>query len=52
MGVAPIAGRVVKARDNARPAGMGQVVGQRIGALLTHPWVPEQTIREHTPPPF
>jgi hypothetical protein len=21
-------------------------------ALLTHPWVPEQTIREHTPPPF
>jgi NAD(P)-dependent dehydrogenase (short-subunit alcohol dehydrogenase family) len=21
-------------------------------ALLTHPWVPEQTIRGHTPPPF
>jgi hypothetical protein len=21
-------------------------------ALLTHPWVPEQTVREHTPPPF
>ena len=27
-------------------------VGRVFGALLTHPWVPEQTIRGHTPPPF
>ena len=53
LGGDAVAARQPLGRQVAHPHRPGVVrPHEHFQALLTHPWVPEQTVREHTPPPF